>query len=978
MPYKKKPANARTKQIILIAGIALTAIALIAAAFFAVYMHNKNEQEKAKAALAALPRIVIPEGHFELADYTPADVQKEVKAVSVKAGVDFYTDENADSAVIQSEINKIVSDVKSLDFNSIILHLNYDDKVIYRSSVFESIGVDMLTMLYDAASAEGITISAVFDMQGAKASYGEIVATQIAPSSRETLVAGIEELCRRYNLESLILDNYYLNEGGINYAQFASYGADGIYDEWLKNSMNSVFKEVVDAAKAVKSSLPIGLWIDDVWATADAQPDGCAVAASFQAYTDGHADTKGLIEDGVFDFVNVKIDKSLIDPDQPFETIADYWGAICRKSAVPMYVTHSGEKIVNQELVGWNGTDELSRQVLAAVKSGNYYGSIFTGLSRLIENPEGSTEYLLKYLRDEIKEDEMLSDLDITLPTKKSFVTYEEEQQFRMSFDPNAEVYLNGEPVIPSERGGASVWVPLDVGVNKIVLEHKGKSTTFTIERKVIILDSVSPTAQMKVGGNSSIYVNVVAYKGSVITATLNGQTITLEEGGGGDEITETKYVNYEGVFTAPKATAKEQDIGKISFAGSYMGYNEYASGSHIIVDKIPDEAEPDSLTGTVLEMAVVNSRYANVYPFQSPTTYPEAVLYQLPLGTQDIVLSRTGEYLNLRSGKTIHQNMASVEALAFDGNNAITDLQVSVEDNDTVIRMTMNWCSPFSITPSPYPSQGVTGKKNYYFAADTITLTMDYVTFVAENAIEDMSSSSLFSSMSHKLVKNQARNINQMQFTLPLSQTGAYYGCHAEWDGNTLVLRFNQRPDYELSGMTIVIDPGHGGTDNGNMAGRDIVEKVANLNQAEYVKSALESYGANVIMTRNNDATLSLAQRVELAHAYGADLFISVHHNSVGSDSRPQGPQTYFNTPFSQPLAAAVQSRLDNVMPDSGWNFWSGYNFQVARERQFPSILIECGFLSNPYDESLAQDDGHLQQMAEAIARGVVDYYTS
>ena len=89
---------------------------------------------------------------------------------------------------------------------------------------------------------------------------------------------------------------------------------------------------------------------------------------------------------------------------------------------------------------------------------------------------------------------------------------------------------------------------------------------------------------------------------------------------------------------------------------------------------------------------------------------------------------------------------------------------------------------------------------------------------------------------------------------------------------------------------------------------------------------------------------------------------------------------QTYFNAPFSYPLAKHVQAQLNTVMPNVGWNRVGSsipnYNFVVTREKQFPSILIECGFLSNPDDEALAMDNDHLYAMAEAIAQGVMDYY--
>ena len=135
---------------------------------------------------------------------------------------------------------------------------------------------------------------------------------------------------------------------------------------------------------------------------------------------------------------------------------------------------------------------------------------------------------------------------------------------------------------------------------------------------------------------------------------------------------------------------------------------------------------------------------------------------------------------------------------------------------------------------------------------------------------------------------------------------------------------------------------------------------------------------GATVVMTRTTDTYLSLEQRVQIANANSCDLFISVHYNSLGKDSGPYGVQTYYNTPFSQPLAKAVQAKLEGVAPSSKWNKYAHYNYYVTRSKQRPGILIECGFLSNPSDEALAQSASYRQKFAKAVAQGVANYYSA
>ena len=134
--------------------------------------------------------------------------------------------------------------------------------------------------------------------------------------------------------------------------------------------------------------------------------------------------------------------------------------------------------------------------------------------------------------------------------------------------------------------------------------------------------------------------------------------------------------------------------------------------------------------------------------------------------------------------------------------------------------------------------------------------------------------------------------------------------------------------------------------------------------------------------MTRTTDVYLSLDQRVQIADANQCDLFISVHHNSNGNDAKPNGFQTYYNNPFSQPLAQAIQSQVNTVRPNTGWNLYNGpcphYNFRVTRSKQRPGVLLECGYMSNPSDEAAAMNSAHQQKIAEAVAQGVVNYYNN
>lgn len=990
MPYKKKQKVSHKKIILLIAIIATTLI-LLAAGVFAFFLYQKDQEAKAAAALDALPRIVVPEGHFTLTSYTEIALQKGQKAVTIRPGVDVYQDINADQAALEAEVDKIIADLKTMGFNSVILDTKLENSVVFASNTLSATPIDLLSIFAKKAAENEIALSVIYNLTGVNNGEGALMNSFLPFANRQAVEDGLSELVVGYEIETLLLNNYYAQKNGASFAEYQSYGSAGDYQVWLKENVNAVIDEMLQQAKRLKGTLPIGLCVSSVWANETTAEGGSATKATFQALTNGFADTKALVEMGMVDFIDVQIPTSTVNGDVSFKTAVNWWGNICQASNIPMFVTHSGESANNKELPGWNGTDELTRQVVAASALESYYGSTFTGLSNMVADlaahpQEGSSIFLKKYYDGQIKPDDVNQGLQIISPTANTKETYEEIIQVKLKFDPNAEVLLNGQKVEPSSRGGASVWVPLNVGPNTIKIEHKGRVTNFNIERKIIIFKEVSPTGTMKVAGSSTLEVTALAYKGSKVTATLNGQTITLTEGGGGEENdAESAYRVFSGSITMPKATAKDQPIGQITVKGVYQNlYSKTEKGAVVTVEKLADEVDPDEATGKIFTHATVNMRYANTYPFNTAGGYPQAIDYQLPYGTQDIVVSQSGDYLNLRSGKTIMRQSAILEDIAFEGNNPISQMTVGVEGNDTVIRATMAWKSPFSIDLSPYAGYSTKmGKQDYYFNGDTVTVLLDYgTTLKPENFSGDMSDSPIFSGISHKRIKNEARGTWQYQITLPLRQAGKYYGAHATWEENTLVIRFNHPAQSgSLSGVKIAVDPGHGGKHTGNLAGRDSVEKELNMQYAFKLADVLRAKGAEVYMIREDDSTIENEVRVDRAEANGCDLYIAVHQNSSPTTAAAYGVQTYYNAPFSQPLAQAVQASLETVAPASKWNYWNGsqttYNFVVTRERQFPSILVECGFLSNVDDEARALNPAYQQQMVEAMAQGIVNYYS-
>ena len=170
-----------------------------------------------------------------------------------------------------------------------------------------------------------------------------------------------------------------------------------------------------------------------------------------------------------------------------------------------------------------------------------------------------------------------------------------------------------------------------------------------------------------------------------------------------------------------------------------------------------------------------------------------------------------------------------------------------------------------------------------------------------------------------------------------------------------------------------VVIDPGHGGIDPGCVWGT-LYESHINLSIAKKVQALLEQRGFLVLMTRTEDVDISLEERVRLANENHADLFVSIHQNSVENDTVSHGVETHCDD-RSMTLGQAIQDHViaSSGAEDRGINMDA--NLYVVREANMPSCLVETGFLTADRERDLLTDDAYQQKLAAGIADGISAY---
>ncbi len=182
---------------------------------------------------------------------------------------------------------------------------------------------------------------------------------------------------------------------------------------------------------------------------------------------------------------------------------------------------------------------------------------------------------------------------------------------------------------------------------------------------------------------------------------------------------------------------------------------------------------------------------------------------------------------------------------------------------------------------------------------------------------------------------------------------------------------------DSVLSKLTIAVDAGHGGDNDGALGSTGIKEKEITLIIAQHLDSLLRAHGANVVMTRTSDETVPMSDRTEKILNSGAQLLVSIHANSVGNSSDPElskGTSAYYRHLGFQSLATIVYGKMLELGLDQ-FGVVGSFNFTLNAPTQLPSVLVETAFISNPEDEILLLNDNFRTSIARQIAKGVEEF---
>ena len=940
----------------------------------------------------------------------------EMRGAWLVAGVDYLTAGTDTGDEVKAQIDAAFATLQEWGFNTVILPLTYNGQPLYPSAQQETFTLtagdgtafDPLQYIVSSAKAAGLYTYAVFDLHVGDENGLDPTLT----ADREKLYALAAEVAPLYAFDGFLLENYSYALGKTgSYAAYMEQAPGSGFEAFVQESVEAAVSEVIRAFKAVNNDFFVGLLANAVWAHQRTDERGSATDAVYEEYTDGHADSRAFVESGLVDFVMIKDYYSTDHATANFTNILRWWSALCGEANVPLYVAHAANR-AGEDSAGWSSPSQLSLQLLTCRDYGSWKGSAFYTLSALRQNPDGSTDALLKAFDGTLMSEYITDKLEVTNPSGTNYTTVESKLVLQGSADPNFPLTMNGAAIELTELGGFDIPVTLSPGRNTFTFEHKGETVTYVVTYKVTILKEISPQNDMEVEGGAQIVFSAIVRKGSTAYAMINGEKINMTsnpeqsgEGTGAD----SDFERYTGTYVIPSGTSQVQSLGAVKIYASYNGLEESLTGGIIkvkAVEQLPpidlpgigDLDPPDPTTGNEelisgKRLVEVTNNYAETFNSAGEEDWSRPVNAYLPKGTTDYLVStiytsnKTPRYYVLGCGRKVYAKDVRVgSATSFTANTATIE-QVTVGSTHTTMKIGFSWRVPYNVQllPQKYSMSTASGQPSYAITEQTteyVDITFYYTTAVS--GTPDVSGSPLFRSA--EWIKGSG---NSYILRLHLHNKGQFYGYSVVWDAdNNLNLAFKYPPnvsgnssDKPLRGVRICIDPGHGGDSIGagvTINGKPIREKDLALTISLMLRDKLVEAGATVTMSRTGDTNPSMDSRVDMARNNGTDMLISIHIDGGGGS----GSSVHYFNEYSYEAAGILWEKMHEVEEKYGIGnraepvHWSP--FQLARCHDTTAFLVECGFMDNSKDREALLNPVYQNLLTTAMTDGIIEYFQS
>jgi N-acetylmuramoyl-L-alanine amidase len=530
---------------------------------------------------------------------------------------------------------------------------------------------------------------------------------------------------------------------------------------------------------------------------------------------------------------------------------------------------------------------------------------------------------------------------------------------------PDGQVLINGKLVNRSKAGHFSPSFPLQLGENIFKVRYQNQEREIKIIRVStqpelpqglgFAKDSLTPAVDIARLPGELICFSAVAPPQATVSVNLVNQNIALLPQPslaqlppnssvltGLNQPNLSSLTKYQGCTTVANAA----DLGKPQFNLQLNDQRITQTG----LGKI------EILAPTQLGVAEIASE-SGVTRTGPSTDYSR--LTPLPKGTMASVTGKEGEWLRLDYGAWINSKETTIISGAVAPQTVIRSVGYRQLAEATEMRFPLETAVPVSVEQGN--NSFILTLYNTTAQTDTIRLDDDH----------------LISRLDWQQVSP-----TQVKYTFNLKKL-QQWGYKLRYDNTTLVLTLRHPPQLKnskrlpLSGIKIVLDPGHGGKESGASGPTGYLEKDVNLIISQLLRDELVKRGAKVVMTREDDRDVSLVERQTIINKQEPTISLSIHYNFLPDNSNTantRGLVSFWYHPQAHSPTVFLHNYLVNKLPQPSFGvFWN--NLALTRPSAAPAVLLEFRFMNNANEFEEIVNPQQQQKIAKTLADGVTEW---
>lgn len=535
------------------------------------------------------------------------------------------------------------------------------------------------------------------------------------------------------------------------------------------------------------------------------------------------------------------------------------------------------------------------------------------------------------------------------------------------SAPPTGEVQVNGQVIQRSDRGYFAPSFPLQPGENVFTLRYGDQTLTLHVTRKpdapsapvgtAFAKDSLVPSGDIARLPNEPICFSAIAPANASVSVRLANQTIPLLPQPTADLPPNSAVLTLQNQPIAPATATATQyqgcgsasqpgDLGIPEFRLSLNGQTVRQSGmGHVTILSL---AQPQVVEVTA-DPGAARSGPSTDYSRLTP----------LPKGTRAAVTGREGEWLRLDYGAWILASDTQPIPNAVAPRTLIRSISARPAEGWTEVRFPLQTAVPLSLQQ---------GDRSFTLTLYNTTAQTDIILLDDDPVI--------------RRLDWQQVAPGQVQYTFNL-KSDQQWGYRLRYEGTTLVLSLRHPPhlasgSQPLAGLSIVLDPGHGGPEDlGSVGPNGTPEKQMTLALAKLLRDRLMALGAKVYLTREADVDLDLRPRIDFINRVQPTLALSLHYNALpdnGDAQHTSGVGAFWYNPQAHDLAMFLHHYLTRQLRRSSYGvFWD--NLALTRPTVAPTVLLELGFMTNPQEFEWISNPQEQARLANTIAEGITEW---